>query len=114
MPYKLYIAIALATVVTLLIRVLPVLFLAKRKLPQTACDLLLFIPSSIMATIVASEVISTTSNYIGNIPISVPAAIISFLVGYPTKSLFVTIIVSILSYLALENINCIGAYLAQL
>ena len=52
-----YIALALCSLVTLLLRVLPILLMSRIRLGKTARDWLGFIPCSIMAALVAAELI---------------------------------------------------------
>lgn len=95
------------SIATGLIRCLPVLLLAKRELPEFISKLLLFIPPAIMATIIANGVISDQVKTFFNLPAALPACIIAFLIGYPTRNLFLTILASVLAYLLFQHIHWI-------
>lgn len=103
MPYKIYIAIACVSLVTFLIRTLPVLFLAHRDIPGWFSNILLFIPTAILTTITITELIYTQSESILGVPIAFPAAILTFIISYISKNLSVAVLSSIISYFALQH-----------
>lgn len=102
--YKTCFSIASVSLVTLLIRMLPVLCLAHRDIPEKISNILLFIPTSILTTIAATEIIHNKSVCIHGIPIAVPAAILSFTASYISRSLFIAILTSVVAYFVLQNI----------
>lgn len=102
---NLTLVIVCVSLVTALIRFLPVLFLSRRELPDIISKILLFIPPAIMSTIIANTVVNDNVKTIFNMPAALPSAIIAFLVGYPTRNLFLTILAGVLSYLLFQHIH---------
>lgn len=102
--YKTYLAIISVALVTLSIRVVPVLFLAHRKIPDKINNVIIFLPTAILTSISVTEIMYNKLHCFLNIPISLPSAIFSFIVGYFTRSLFATILTSVIAYFVLQNI----------
>lgn len=102
--YKTCFSIASVSLITLLIRILPVLCLAHRDIPEKVSNILLFIPTAILTTIAATEIIHNKAVCSYGVPIAIPAAILSFIASYISRSLFIAILTSVVSYFVLQNI----------
>lgn len=105
MTEPLYGAIAAASIVTILIRVLPVILLANRSLPAIVRNWLIFIPPAIFSAIIVNTVLQSPEESIGGVSIALLTTIITFLVGFFFRNLFVIISTSIVAYFFLEQIN---------
>lgn len=92
-----------AGIVTFIPRVLPLMVLSKLKLPEWAMRWLNYVPVSIMAALIASELliqdgkISLVSN-----KIELLAAVPAFLIAVRTRSLLGTVICGIVSVMILR------------
>jgi branched-subunit amino acid transport protein len=91
--------------VTFIPRVLPLMILTRFELPEWATRWLSFVPISVMAALVGQELlmndgeVALTTN-----TVEILAALPTFLVAIKTKSLLATVVVGILSLMALRFI----------
>ncbi|QIL79115.1 AzlD domain-containing protein [Diaphorobacter sp. HDW4A] len=98
-----YVALLVSALVTLLLRVLPILLMSRIRLGITARNWLGFIPAAIMAAMVAAELIlkpewsSTTG-----LSISALAAAIATVCGLVSRSLFVTVLAGVAAFMGLQ------------
>jgi branched-subunit amino acid transport protein len=99
MSGSLYLAIGLSAVVTIILRAFPVLLLSRFAMPQIVRDWLGFVPASIMAAIVAAELIHKPEFTESGISISLVAAVAATLTGAASRSLFLTVIVGVTAFL---------------
>lgn len=97
-----YVAIALAAVVSLLLRALPIVLLSRLKMPQVLRDWLAFIPAAIMAAMVAAELTLKPEWTPSGLSVSLMAALVATLCGALTRSLFVTVISGVLAFLGFQ------------
>lgn len=97
-----YIALFISALVTLLLRVLPVLLMSRLKLGVTARNWLGFIPASIMAAMVAAELILKPEWSSSGYSISALAAAIATLCGLISRSLFVTVLAGVAAFMGLQ------------
>jgi branched-subunit amino acid transport protein len=107
MSGSIYFAIAMAALVTALMRTVPLFLLARFHLPRRLQDWLGFIPSAIMAAIITAEIIAKPVWSPSGLSLSLIATLIATLVGMLTRSLFLTVIAGMaaimgLSYLLLS------------
>lgn len=97
-------AIVAAAVVTALIRAVPVIFLAHRSFPVILRNWLSFIPTAILTAIIAAEVLGKNDFTSSGISVALLATVVSLIAGLVSRSLFVSVIASILAYLLFQNI----------
>ena len=97
-----YIALFVSALVTLLLRVLPVLLMSRLRLGVTARNWLGFIPASIMAAMVAAELILKPEWSSSGYSISALAAAIATLCGLISRSLFVTVLAGVAAFMGLQ------------
>jgi len=93
-----------AAFVTALIRLGPILFLSGRHFPVLLRDFLSFVPVAVLTAIVSAEMIDHQQTTFGGLPLALSAALIAILVGLVSRSLFATVITSILAFLLLQNL----------
>ncbi|MDF7674954.1 AzlD domain-containing protein [Acetobacteraceae bacterium ESL0709] len=91
--------IMICSLVSFLLRAVPILTLANRNFPPLVQNWLSFIPSTIIAAIIASEVSHHLQNRTDALTM-VSATIISFIVCFISRSLFLTVIAGMGIYLA--------------
>ncbi|EJF88726.1 AzlD domain-containing protein [Bartonella tamiae] len=101
---KIIFGIIVASIITALIRIVPILFLSRHTLPRLIRYWLHFIPSAVLSAIIATEIIQNNHVNSYGISIGLLAALTTIFVGFLTRSLFVMVIVSILAYLFFQNI----------
>lgn len=87
-----------SALVTALMRIGPILLLSRFRLPMMLQQWLNFIPASIMAAIVAAELINKPALTSSGISVSLLAALVATIVGIATRSLFATVIVGMVSF----------------
>ena len=97
-----YIALLVRALVTLLLRVLPILLMSRIRLGKTARDWLGFIPCSIMAALVAAELILKPEWSASGLSISALAAAVATLCGLVSRSLFVTVLAGVIAFMGLQ------------
>jgi len=102
MTSEIYLAIAISAAVTLALRVMPILLLSRFKMPQKARDWLDFIPGSIMAAIIASELIHKPEFTQSGISVSWLAALTATSVGIASRNLFLTVIAGVAAFLTIQ------------
>jgi len=79
--------IAVATAVTALIKIVPIMALAHRPFPRLFRYWLNFVPAAVLG-----------------ISVALLSTIVSLIAGIVTRSLFVTVVISIVAYLVFQNI----------
>lgn len=92
MSYHLFIVILLCSLVSFFLRAVPLMAFANRNFSPLIQTWLGFIPSTIIAAIIASEVVQHFQNKAEAISMIV-ATVISFVICYVSRSLFLTVIV---------------------
>lgn len=93
--YEILLIIVGCGVVTLIPRVLPLVLLSKFRLPKWYMDWLSFIPVTIMAALVAQDLLPKDGNWLAALP-SIVTALITLAVACITRSLFVTVLCGVL------------------
>ncbi|MHC5307302.1 AzlD domain-containing protein [Bartonella sp. LJL80] len=96
--------IVVAAIVTAFIRIVPILFLAHRPFPKLLKHWLHFVPAAVLSAIIAAEILAKPQTTSFGLSVALCAAFISFFAGMLTRSLFVSVIASILAYLVFQNI----------
>ena len=96
--------ILIAAVVTATIRIVPIVFLARRKYPKPIRYWLNFVPAAVLSAIIAAEIVDKNQYTSFGISVALAATVTAVLAGVLTRSLFATVIVSILDYLLFQNI----------
>lgn len=96
--------IAIAAVVTGLIKIVPVMTLAHRPFPKLFRYWLNFVPAAVLSAIIVAEILEKPQTTSFGISVALLSTIVSLVAGMATRSLFVTVIVSILGYLLFQNI----------
>lgn len=99
---SLIIPIAAAAAVTAFIRIFPILCLAHRPFPPLLKYWLMFIPTAILTSIIASEVLHDRKECLFGLSVSVLAAFTSFIIAALWRNLFVAVVASIGSYLLFQ------------
>ena len=102
MDRNIILAIALVSLLTAAMRVLPLLLLSRMRLTFTVQQWLGFIPSGIMTAIVIAELIHKPAMTTSGISVSLLAAIIATVVGALTRSLFATVISGMVAFSVLQ------------
>ncbi len=97
-----YIALLVSALVTLLLRVLPILLMSRIRLGLTARNWLSFIPASIMAAMVAAELILKPEWSSSGWSISALAAAVATVSGLVSRSLFVTVLAGVGAFMGLQ------------
>ncbi|ANR77837.1 AzlD domain-containing protein [Kosakonia sacchari] len=92
MERPIILAIILSAMATAVMRTLPILLLSRFSLPGPVQRWLSFIPSAIMAAIIASELLSKPSLTSTGLSLSLIAAFAATASGIITRSLFVTVL----------------------
>jgi len=93
-----------AAFVTAMIRLVPVLFLSGRNFPVLLRDFLSFVPVAVLSAIVAAEIMGHESKTLFDMPLALSAALCALIVGLISRSLFATVIASVLAFLLLQNL----------
>jgi len=94
-----------SAVVTLIPRVLPLMILSKLRIPELAVRWLDHVPIAVMGALLASELLLSDGRVDpGSHLLELAAAVPAFLTAFLTKSLFATVVVGILSLVALRLI----------
>lgn len=96
--------IAVATLVTALIKIVPVMALAHRPFPRLFRYWLNFVPAAVLSAIIAAEILDKPQTTSFGISVALLSTITAFIAGIVTRSLFITVIVSILAYLLFQNL----------
>lgn len=96
--------IAVATLVTALIKIVPVMALAHRPFPRLFRYWLNFVPAAVLSAIIAAEILDKPQMTSFGISVALLSTITAFIAGIVTRSLFITVIVSILAYLLFQNL----------
>lgn len=96
--------IAVATLVTAFIKIVPVMALAHRPFPRLIRYWLNFIPAAVLSAIIAAEIIDKPQMTSFGISVALLSTIAAFIIGTLTRSLFITVVVSILAYLLFQNL----------
>lgn len=104
MTHNILAAIALAALVTFIIRVFPIMVFAHKAFPIIMRNWLSFVPTAILSAIIALEIMSKNNVTSFGVSTALLATIASFAAGFVTRSLFVAVIVSILGFLFFQNI----------
>ncbi|QNN56039.1 AzlD domain-containing protein [Diaphorobacter ruginosibacter] len=97
-----YVALLVSALVTLLLRVLPILLMSRMRLGATARSWLGFIPASIMAAMVAAELILKPEWSSSGLSISALAAAVATVCGLISRSLFVTVLAGVAAFMGLQ------------
>ncbi|KMO34677.1 hypothetical protein VQ03_23075 [Methylobacterium tarhaniae] len=95
-------AVALGAAITVCARALPIVLLSQIRLPKMAMLWLSFVPSSIMASIVAAELTSDPRMTEAGWSISALAAAAALLVGILSRSLFFTVFSGMSTFVLLK------------
>lgn len=114
MTQSIGIAIFLAIAVTLIIRLVPILFLADKKFPNIVKQWLMFVPIPIFTAIVANGVINDHAQTSFGVSVGLAAALLSFLITLIWKNLLVAAISSIGFYLLFQYTPKITEYFISL
>lgn len=96
--------IAVATLVTGIIRIVPIMTLAHRPFPLILRYWLNFVPAAVLSAIIAVEILNKPQTTSLGVSVALLSTIATFIAGMITRSLFITVIVSILAYLLLQNL----------
>ncbi|WP_437889830.1 AzlD domain-containing protein [Phytobacter sp. V91] len=97
-------AIAMAALVTALMRTVPLFLLARFHLPQGLERWLSFIPAAIMAAIITAEVIAKPVWSPSGLSLSLLATLIAAVAGIVTRSLFLTVIAGMAAMMGLSYV----------
>lgn len=97
-------SIAIAAMVTAIIRIVPILFLARRRFPLLVRYWLNYVPAAVLSAIIAAEIAQRPQLTSFGVSVAFIAAIVSLAFGMITRSLLATVIVSILAYLLFQNL----------
>jgi len=97
-------AIFAAAFVTALIRLIPVLCLSERNFPFWLRDFLSFVPVAVLSAIITAEILKNKGTTLFNMPSGLIAGFLALLVGLISRSLFATVMTSILAFLLLQNL----------
>lgn len=100
MERHILLTILASALVTALMRTVPVLLLSRFRLPDVLLQWLSFIPTAIMAALVAAELLSKPAMIDSGISISLLAAGFATLVGILTRGLFATVIAGVVAFCA--------------
>ncbi|MND11471.1 Branched-chain amino acid transport protein (AzlD) [compost metagenome] len=101
MERNIILAILASALVTALMRTVPVLLLSRFRLAPVIQQWLSFIPSAIMAAIIAAELLGKPALSGSGISISLLAAAAATVAGALTRSLFATVIAGMVAFSAL-------------
>lgn len=104
MSEHIYQGIAIAALVTALIKCLPILLFAHRPFPILVKNWLNFIPPAILSAIIAAEVLAQPQTNSLDIPIALSATVLAFIAAFISRSLFITVFISIVGFLVLQNL----------
>ncbi|MEX0494434.1 AzlD domain-containing protein [Raoultella terrigena] len=102
MERNIILAILASALVTALMRTVPVLLLSRFRLAPVIQQWLSFIPSAIMAAIIAAELLGKPALSSSGISISLLAAAAATVAGALTRSLFATVIAGMVAFSALS------------
>ncbi|MBA7847637.1 AzlD domain-containing protein [Klebsiella sp. RHBSTW-00484] len=102
MERNIILAILASALVTALMRTVPILLLSRFRLAPALQQWLSFIPSAIMAAIIAAELLGKPALTSSGISISLLAALAATIAGVVTRSLFATVIVGMIAFSALN------------
>ncbi|WP_159868239.1 MULTISPECIES: AzlD domain-containing protein [unclassified Raoultella] len=102
MERNIILAILASALVTALMRTVPVLLLSRFRLAPVIQQWLSFIPSAIMAAIIAAELLGKPALSGSGISISLLAAAVATATGALTRSLFATVIAGMVAFSALS------------
>ena len=102
MERNIILAIVASALVTALMRTVPVLLLSRFRLAPVIQQWLSFIPSAIMAAIIAAELLGKPALSGSGISISLLAAAAAMVAGVLTRSLFATVIAGMVAFSALS------------
>lgn len=102
MERNIILAILASALVTALMRTVPVLLLSRFRLAPVIQQWLSFIPSAIMAAIIAAELLGKPALSGSGISISLLAAAAATMAGALTRSLFATVIAGMVAFSALS------------
>jgi branched-subunit amino acid transport protein len=102
MERNIILAILASALVTALMRTVPVLLLSRFRLAPVIQQWLSFIPSAIMAAIIAAELLGKPALSGSGISISLLAAAAATVAGSLTRSLFATVIAGMVAFSALS------------
>ncbi|PDO88235.1 AzlD domain-containing protein [Kosakonia pseudosacchari] len=102
MERQIILAIILSAMATAVMRTLPILLLSRFSLPGPVQQWLSFIPSAIMAAIIASELLSKPSLTSTGLSLSLIAAFAAAVSGILTRSLFITVLTGMTVYSGLR------------
>lgn len=104
MNHSILFAIAMAALVTALMRTVPLFLLARFHLPQGLERWLSFIPAAIMAAIITAEVIAKPVWSPSGLSLSLVATLIAAVAGIVTRSLFLTVIAGMAAMMGLSYV----------
>lgn len=102
MERNILLAIIASALVTVLMRVVPVLLLSRFRMPPALQQWLSFIPAAIMSAIIAAELVGKPALTSGGLSISLLAAVVATLVGALSRSLFATVIAGMAAFMGLS------------
>ncbi|RCL01150.1 MAG: Azaleucine resistance protein [Candidatus Tokpelaia sp. JSC085] len=97
-------AIAIAALVTAIIRAVPIFFLAQCNFPVILSNWLSFVPVSILSAIITAEIISNKETTSFGCSVAFLATLVSFTAGLLSRSLLFTVVASIFAYLFFQNL----------
>jgi len=93
-----YTVIFTAAGVTALIRLVLIFFLSQRRFPALLRDFLSFVPVAILSAIIAGEIMGAQKTTSFGLPVALVAAACTLVVGILSRSLFATVLASILAF----------------
>ena len=96
--------IAVATAVTALIKIVPIMALAHRPFPKLFRYWLNFVPAAVLSAIIVAEILEKPETTSFGISVALLSTIVSLIAGMLTRSLFVTVVVSIFAFFVFQNI----------
>lgn len=100
MERHIVLAIIASALVTALMRTVPILLLSRFRLPGVVQQWLSFIPTAIMAALVATELLSKPAMTSSGISIALLAAGFATVVGVITRGLFATVMAGVVAFTA--------------
>lgn len=96
-----FVKVLLCAVITISIRALPIVLLANAQLPVLIREWLNFIPAAVMSAIIVAEILANPALTASGWSISALAAVTCLIIGVMTRSLFVTVLSGIASFMTL-------------
>ncbi|AQS41370.1 MAG: Azaleucine resistance protein AzlD [Candidatus Tokpelaia hoelldobleri] len=104
MTGHMFLAITAASLVAILIRIVPVLFFANRTFPAILRNWLSFVPVAILSALVAGQIIGDKSFTSFGVSVALLATLAATLAGLLSRSLLGTVLAAVLAYLLFQNL----------